>query len=250
MLIKKIMMKKIQQVLFLAIFISSISTNSFAKLITEEEEKYKGSFDVGATISNGNSKEQSIQSNLNFDYHFTKEVSNVFRSRAENKKLNRVRTKEEYFTNNQTRQDIGEKNFRFVELEFVSDRYGGYNYRISETAGFGRKLINDKDLKWLVQSSIGLRQSKLINDEKNNSFIVRAGTTVNAKINDTLSFEEIFDVSTDQNATIFRSDANLKIRLSKKLYFKLGVLIERTTNVPVGTKNSDVTTALKLGYDF
>jgi len=243
-------MRKIKQILFLTLLSLSICSNSFAKLITEEEEKFEGSFDVGATFSNGNSKEQSIQSNFDLDYHFTKEISNILKARAENKEQNEVRTKEEYFVNNQTRQSIDKLHFKFSELQFVSDRFGGYNYRVSQTIGLGKKLVDSKRYKVSVQAGVGLRQSKLINGEKRNSPTLNFGSNINLKINEHVTFEEFLSVSADNYATIIRSDANLKILVSKKLYFKLGVLIERTSTVPEGTKNSDITTGIQLGYEF
>lgn len=243
-------MSKIKQFFSLALLIISISTNSHAKLITQENEKYEGSFDIGATFANGNSKEQSIQSNFDFDYHFSEKISNIFKARAENKEQNDVRTKEEYFINNQTRRDINKQNFKFLELQFVSDRFGGYHYRVSQTAGLGRKLVDNKKYKISIQSGLGLRQSKLTNEENKNSVTVNFGSNMDIKINEHVSFEEFLSISGDSYATIIRSDANLKILISKELYFKFGILVERTTTVPVGTKNSDITTALKLGYEI
>ncbi len=245
--------------LFLAILLcffavqKNISAQETAKK-EEEKKKYKGSLDAGANFANGNSKEQSIQANFNFDYKFNKETSNVFRSRADNKKQNDIRTREMYFVNNQTKKSISKSNFKFLEIEYVSDRYGGYNYRITETVGLGRKLLDGEKFKLTIQSSIGMRQIKLINSDdstdKSNDFVVRAGSHLDAEINENVSLEENFDISTDQNATIIRSDTNLRILLSKKLYFKFGILIQRVSNVPVGRKNSDVTTGVKLGYEF
>lgn len=243
-------MSKIKQILFLALLVISIATDSHAKLITQENEKYEGSFDIGATFANGNSKEQSIQSNFDFDYHFTDEISNILKARAENKEQNNVRTKEEYFINNQTRQDIDKLNFKFLELQFVSDRFGGYHYRVSQIAGLGRRILDNKRYKVSVQSGLGLRQSKLTNDETRHSPTINFGSNVDIKINEHVSFEEFLSISGDNYATIIRSDANLKILISKELYFKFGILIERTTTVPIGTKNSDITTALKLGYEI
>lgn len=216
----------------------------------KEEKKYKGSLDVGANFLNGNSKEQSIQANFGLNYNFSEKVSNVTKSRSDNNKTNRIRTRERYFVNNQTRKEINKNNFKFLEIEYISDRYGGYNYRVSETAGLGKNLIENKKIKLTIQSSAGMRQIRLITDEKSNDFVIRVGSDFEATISETLFFTEDFDISADQNATIIRSDSNLKILLSKKLYFKFGVLIQRVSNVPVGRKNSDVITGLKLGYEF
>lgn len=241
--------------LFLTIFIALFSTNetTYAKETIEEKKekkKYKGSLDAGANFSNGNSKEQSIQSNFEFTYNFNEKTSNIFKSRADNKKLNKVRTRERYYVNNQTRNNIDKHNFKFLEIEYISDRYGGYHYRTSETAGLGRKLIDSDRFQLTVQSSAGMRQIKLTTDDKRNDIVLRIGSNFSASINDSVSFEEDFDISSDQNATIIRSDSNLRVLLSKKLYFKFGVLIQRVSNVPAGRKNSDVTTGLKLGYEF
>lgn len=224
--------------------------NQIQEDLQKDKKKYDGSFDVGFTLSKGNSQEQSIQSNLDFDYHFTDRVHNILKARAENKEQNEVRNKEEYFLNNQTRKELSKLNFKFLELQFVSDRFGGYRYRVSETAGLGRKLLDSEKYKVSVQIGAGLRQSKLTTGEERSRATAIFGSNVDLKINEHVSFEEFLNISADNYATIIRSDANLKILISKKLYFKFGVLIERTTKVPTGTKNSDITTALKLGYEF
>lgn len=233
--------------IFLALFFVS-SNFSFAD--EDVKKKYKGNIDLGATLSQGNSREQSLQANANLTYSFSETIENIFRSRAENKKLNDLRTKEEYFVNNQTRQNLGEYNFRFVELEFISDRFGGYNYRTSQTIGLGRRLINKKDTQLSVQIGSGLRQSKLTNDEKIHSATVRFGLSFSTKFNDILSFQENLDISADRIAVITRSDANLRISLNKTLYLKLGVLMNHVSDVPAGRKRTDITTALKVGYEF
>lgn len=236
------------------VFIFLFTFNAYAQETqttqAQNPKKIKGSFDIGLTLSKGNSQEQSIQSNLNFDYKIAEEVHDLLRVRAENKEQNYVRTKEEYFLNNQLRKDISKLNFKFLELQFVSDRFGGFNYRVSETAGFGRKLLDSEKYKVSVQTGVGLRQSKLTTGQKRSRATLIFGSNMDFKINENVSFEEFLNISADNYATIIRSDANLKVLISKKLYLKFGILVERTSNVPLGKKNSDITTALKLGYEF
>ena len=240
--------------LFFTSFFWQHNAQSQEVVLKPEKDKktavYKGSLDFGATVANGNSKEQSIQSNFDLKYNFNKKVSNIIAARAENQKTNDVRTREKYYVNNQTRKNISAFNFKFLEMEFVSDRFGGYNYRTSETIGIGRKLLDDEKLKLTIQSSIGLRQVKLITGEKNNNVIIRFGSNFSVDINEHVSFSEAIDVSFDKNATITRSDTNLKILISKSLYLKFGVLIQHVSEVPANTKKSDVTSGLKVGYEF
>lgn len=242
--------RKLISMIFLALFYSQSNAYAAENATLEKEKSYKGSLDFGATFANGNSKEQSIQSNFDLQNSLSDKKSNLLKARAQNTKTNKIRTRETYYVNNQTRRNISKSNFKFLEVEYVSDRYGGYNYRISETVGLGRKLLDKKDLKLTIQASAGMRQTKLTTDDKSNDVIVRFGSGFDVKLNENVSFEEDLDISFDQIATIIRSDSNVKVLISKSLYLKFGVLVQRVSNVPQGRKNSDVNTALKIGYEF
>lgn len=61
--------------IFLALFFVS-SNFSFAD--EDVKKKYKGNIDLGATLSQGNSREQSLQANANLTYSFSETIENIF----------------------------------------------------------------------------------------------------------------------------------------------------------------------------
>jgi len=229
------------------------SSNSFAsdeKIDEKKDSKLKGSMEGGITIENGNTKTESYYGSIKSEYDFYEKWKNLFNSKAHNQKENRVRTKEEYRVNNQTRYSVTKLNYSFLELEYVDDRFGGYDYRISETMGLGRSLIKEDNMSLTSQISTGLRQTKFSDGDKDDSWVIRFGTSFNWKINSTLSFSEDFDFSIDDSTRITKSDTNLKIALNKSLYLKFNLFVENKSDVPQGIKNTDTRTMLVIGFSF
>jgi len=214
---------------------------------------WKANIEAGATIAQGNSKQESVYGKNNLDYKKGK-WTDLFRSRLENTKINDTRSRERYDVNNQTRYNFRERNYQVAELEYISDRYGGYNYRTSETYGYGYDIIKREDLNLSSQISAGFRQYKLTNGHTHNSPLARLTGNLNWKIKKGISLQENLDVSIDKQTTIAKSDTALRIRIdsiSHSFYLHLGYIIEHRTNTAsADVKNTDSTFMTMIGYDF
>lgn len=213
-------------------------------------DDYKKSIEGGLKIATGNSEEESIYLNAELEDSFREDLTNILKVRADNQKENDVRSKERYFANNQTRLKISDTRYRFVELEYVNDRYSGYNYRISETFGYGRNLLAKPGLKATAQLSAGMRQEKLTDTGQENSWLVRIGSKLKYQFNENTSFSENFDISFDDDTVITAFNSNVKVKVSQKLYFKFNFLLEHIDNVPDGVEKLDTSTIVTIGYDF
>ena len=222
-----------------------------------EPKNLKLYIEAGANISQGNTRQEDFYVKNNLDYKFAQSWTEILRTRLENKKTNNLRVKERYDVNNQLRFNFSEKNYRFGELEYIDDRYGGYDYRVSETVGLGRNLISKKDINnndimtLSIQIGAGLRQSKLTTDEKENSPLARASGDFSWKIKDGLNFQERLDFSVDESVAITKSDASLKLAVSKSLYLQLGLFIENRSNTASSNiKKTDSTVMTMIGYSY
>jgi len=246
----KILQKSVLFLFIISLFFLSPPSFAQEKSLKEESAKpYKGSIEFGLKIVNGNSKEQSIYGKGELEYK--KDLwTNLFKARAQNSKENGIRSKEEYRANNQTRYNFTAKNYSFGELEYVNDRFSGNKYRISEIAGYGRNLLENK--KFVLSSRIGagLRQNKFTNGNSENSWLARVGGDFSWQITPDISFKEITNVSIDKKSTIIESDTSLKIMIQKTLYLKFSSIIEKQSSVEPGIKNTDITTLITIGYQF
>ncbi len=250
-------MKIINKVIFTVLFSIFCFSNSVAQERKKEEsvkeKSIKSNIEAGATISQGNTEEESIYSKTKIDYQ-KERYSNILKTRMENTKVNDLRVKERYDINNQTRYNFSKKNYRFLEIEYIDDRFGGYDYRSSETVGLGRDLVKRENIVLSGQLSAGLRQSKFTDSEKENTFLVRAGFDFNWKIKEGVEFNEHLDISRDQDATITKSDASLKISLDKihhSIYLQIGYFFENRSAVPDPSFNkTDTTFMTTIGYSY
>ncbi len=210
---------------------------------------FTGNIEAGATVESGNTDSEKGNIAAKLDYEKDK-WGNTLTLKAYGTKENAARSKEEYRVNNQTRYNLSNVNYIFGELDYVNDRFSGYDYRISELLGYGHQIIKRDNLKVNGEVSLGARQSSLENGDKENAFLGKIGGKLDWKITDSLNFTQSLSSSIGSDATITNSESALKSNLTETLYLKLGLDIEHISDVPVGRENTDIITKLNLGYDF
>ncbi len=244
---------KLTAIFLIFLFPVDIFAQESANKVIKAEKLWKGSAEGGSTIVRGNTHQESTYGKGNVEYKKDK-LTNLFKTRLENTKTNKVRVKERYDLNNRLRHNYNKKDFALFEIEYVDDRYGGYDYRVSESLGYGRNFVDNEGFSVSGRTSIGSRQSKFIDGDREESLLVRIGGDLDWKIKEGVEFKQHIDISFDQDTEITRSDTSVKIRMksiSDSLYFTLSYFLERKSNVPSPEiKNTDSTLMLMFGYDF
>ena len=97
------------------------------KILEDKANKnnLQASIEGGITLENGNSDTEFYYGSLKANYTINDKWSDIFNFRGENRIENHQRLKEEYRFNDQLRYSVSQLNYSFIELEYVSDRYGG-----------------------------------------------------------------------------------------------------------------------------
>lgn len=224
--------------------------------VKNEERTLKVNIEAGLNISKGNARQKSIFSKNDITY-FRDEWRNIFKTRFENTEINDKRIRERYDLNNQTRYNFDEKNFRLLEIEYIDDRFAGFDYRASQTVGYGRYFIKEKDRNFSAQISAGLRQTKLVDDRTDLSPLIRASFHYDQELKKGIMFTENLDISIDQDVTITRSDTSLKISLAnitdyanESLYLQIGYFFENRSVSESNRKKTDSVFMTTIGYSF
>lgn len=216
----------------------------------KETKKYSGKIEGGAGFETGNTESETVNLGAELHYNFSPKIENITTAKAVNSKENDVRNAEEYRLDNQTRYNLTDKDYAFLELGFVNDRFSGFEYRIDELVGYGRRLIKTNDMTLNGEISAGARQTSLTNGDKESSVLGKVSTDFDWTINQYLSFEQELAATLDSETTIINSDSGLKARMTDALYLKLGVEIENISDVPDGKESTDTRTTVSVGYDF
>lgn len=225
-------------------------TKEIVEINKEAETKnFSGNVEFGSTFETGNTQKEELKTNASLSYEKEK-WQNITKLKASNGKENDTRYDEEYRINNQLRYNRSNKDYFFGEAEYVNDRFSGFDYRISELAGYGYKLLSTDTMSLSVETSIGARQSKFINSDTENSFLGKIGQTYTWDINKNLSFSESLGISLASDSTITEFEAAFKSKITDSLYLKASFEVEHISDVPANTKKTDTVAGLTLGYDF
>lgn len=215
-------------------------------------EGWKGSVDAGLTIATGNTESENLSGDLklNRDGEFW---NSILAATARNVKENNQRTDETYTANGRLERNLTEKDSIYAALEYVDDRFGGYDYRVSESVGYGRTIHDMEHLKVQLRGGVGARQSKytpaLGGGSENEAFLEPA-LSVYWKPLEWLEFTEELSSAIGSETTITTSKSALKSPLGESLFLKLGLDVTHNSQPPLGTESTDSYTSLNLGYQF
>ena len=188
-----------------------------------------------------NSKAKLINDRIQWKHTFIAEAT-----RSSDKD---VITARRSFLSGKSDYKLGEKSYLFGLFEYEDDRFSGFDYQASLTAGYGRKLIGREYLTWDAELGAGREQRKLISDGKDSEAIVYAGTEVNWKISESASFNEKLTVK-NGDATTTKSVSAIKARINSKLATKITYTIKHVSEVPPGIDKTDEEFAVTLVYNF
>jgi len=210
---------------------------------------WKVNVEAGLLFQTGNTEKEDYSLSTVVEHDFD-QWANTLTVKAASTKENQKRASEEYRILDQARYKLSDIDYAFAELEYVNDRFSGYNYRVSENIGYGRVLYKTDDLGLTGEISAGMRQSEQNGEDMENSVLGKVSAKANWDISEGLKLTEDLSVAVASDSIITNSNTALKTQLSEKLYLKLGLDIEHISDVPDGRENIDTKTMLTIGYEL
>jgi putative salt-induced outer membrane protein len=164
----------------------------------------------------------------------------------------------------QTDYKITERIFSFGALSYEDDKFSGFQYQASVTAGIGYNFINTGATKLAGQVGIGyrsLRPEELIKDdtgavveripgESDSDVVATAGIDFEHSFNASTKVTDKFLAESGSSNTSLRNDLALEVKMSKKLSLAAGYGVRHNTKPPAGLKRTDTQTTLNLVYAF
>ena len=142
------------------------------------------------------------------------------------------------------------KNFLFGVVTYDDDKFSGYEYRVTEAIGYGRRVIEETDMILDLEIGPGARQSKLDSGDTDNEAILRAAANFGWTISKTSKFSEALTVEAGEDVTVTKSVTSLSSQIEGNLSMKITFTYKNTSEVPVGVEETDTETAITLVYNF
>jgi len=231
---------------------SSVAVSSIVMAEEDVTDKKLWSGEVGLSFisNNGNTSSQNVgvRARAIRDGNVWR---NTYKLESLNEETDDIRSAEKYFASAKFDRKLSEVDYVFGLVEHEDDRFSGYDYQTSLTAGYGRKLINSDAHKLEMEVGPGYRRSEIKGDnDVEEEGTLRGALNYDWVITNASSFRQEVSVEAGENSTISKSLSRFKSQLNGRLALVISYEAKHTSSVPVDTHKFDSTTFVSLDYSF
>ena len=211
---------------------------------------WSGSAELGATVTSGNSDTRNINGKAEVQ-HERDRWRQTARAEALTASDSGVDTAERYVASYKADYKKTKTTYIFGTIRGEVDKFSGYDYRLSEALGYGRRFWEGGDKGYFeLEAGPGARQSKLEDGTREDEAILHMAAKYRNKWTDTTEFSQDVTVESGSDNTFSESVTGIKVKINSHLAMKLSVTVKHNSDVPVDTENTDTISSLNLVFDF
>jgi len=159
-------------------------------------------------------------------------------------------TAEKYTVIGQSDYLLKAPNYLFANISHEKDRFSSFEYQTTENIGYGRRVVDEADMKLDLEVGPGARQTKAENASSENEATLRAALKLEWDISKTSKFNEVLTVDSGEDITITKSVTSLASQIEGNLSMKVTYTYKETSEVEAGFDDTDTETAITLVYTF
>ena len=215
----------------------------------EEESLWSGKATVGFLATSGNTDNSNL--NTGFELAYAPGAwGHGGELRAIHATESNATTAEAYELGWKSERKISEQQFLFGRLDWRKDRFSSFETQLSQTLGYGRRLINSDKHSLSVEVGAGARQSDLADGTNSSEAIVRGGLNYVWALSETSEFKQDLVVEAGGDNTFLVSVTALSAKLVGNLALVASYTVRHNTDVLPLTEKTDTRSALSLEYLF
>jgi putative salt-induced outer membrane protein len=215
----------------------------------KERGPWSGKAALGFLATGGNSESSSLNSAFTVAYSVGRWAHSL-EAGAINASENDQTSAEAYAQGWKTEFNMTEKDFLFARVNWRKDRFSGYDRQLSESVGYGRRLI-DTGVHFLnAEIGAGARQAHLTDGTTEQDLIWRGGLTYQWKFSETAQFTQDITAESGADNTYAESVSAIKTSLIGALALVASYTVRNNSVVPAGSEKTDTFAAVSLEYAF
>jgi putative salt-induced outer membrane protein len=211
----------------------------------------KGEVALGYLSTSGNT--DNTNANATFGLLYTLEKwAHDFDLSAIAASANEASTAEAYSAKYTGRRSLGDdgKSYLFAALDWRHDRFSAYEEELSETGGYGRRLIQRGRSLLNGELGAGARQATLIDGTEQDEGILRGALNYELTLSDNTGFKQSLVIESGDSNTSTEAISALRARLVGNVGLVLSYRIKHNSDVPAGIVATDRFTSIALAYAF
>jgi putative salt-induced outer membrane protein len=230
----------------------------------ELPQGFSGKGQVGYVMSRGNSDTDAANAKIDL-FLLTPQWKHAFTLEGLFGRSGQVTSSERWDTRLQSDYTINPSLFAFGALSYEDDRFSGFQYQASATAGLGYKFFDSSSTKLSVQAGVGyrlLRPETLLKDaasgavygripgDRESEVVGTAGIDFMHQFNSSTKLTDKLIVESGSSNTSIKNNLALEVKMSKKLALAAGYNVLHNTSTLDAVKKTDTITTLNVVYAF
>lgn len=215
----------------------------------KEKGPWSGKVAIGFLATSGNTESSSLNSGFVVTYSIGKWAHSLQTSAIKATEEEQT-TSEAYSVGWKSEYNLSQYNFLFGRVNWRKDRFSAYDQQLSESFGYGRRLIDTGSHFLNVEIGAGARQADRIDGTTEEEVILRSGLSYGWKLNDTAQFTQDFAVESGSDNTYSESVTAVKTTLLGSWSLVASYTVKNNSETPIGTENTDTFAALSVEYPF
>jgi putative salt-induced outer membrane protein len=210
---------------------------------------WAGNVRLGYLASTGNSETENSNFAFGVDYT-TGAWSHGVTGSAIGASTDDENTAEAYTLGVRSTYDYTERDYLFGRIDWLKDKFSSYDQQLSQTVGYGRRVILQPHQTLNLEIGAGARQSELRDGDEENEAIARLGAKYEYLFNESAQFNFDLGVQSGQENTFTEAVAALKTKLVGSLAAVVSYTVRNNTDVLDDTEKTDTLTSISLSYSF
>jgi putative salt-induced outer membrane protein len=216
---------------------------------------------VGYVSSHGNTDSQTANAKLDVVWN-VEQWKHELQLAGLYGKSNSIVSAEMFDAQWQSNYNITDRLFGFGALHYDDDKFSGFQYQETLSAGIGYSFIKLKDATLDAQVGVGYRRLRPEEIDKDASGEVTAripgevetGAVATATVkgmyafNDSTKLTDVIDLETGSHNTLLQNDLGLQVNMSKSLTINVGYEIRHNSSPPAPLVKTDTLVTFNLGY--
>jgi putative salt-induced outer membrane protein len=223
---------------------------ALALLATSAQAEWKGKGEAGIVFARGNTEADTV----NFKLAMSEEVGpwkHALDMAALRATSSGVRSADRFTAGWQSNYKISERTFTFGALRYERDRFSGFSYQASASAGVGYKFYDTDKTKLSGQAGAGYRR---IRDDVTGvtkaDLVFVAGLDYSRVLTATTNVVDKFHLESGSDNTLLSNFTGVEVKMSNALALSVGLDVQHNTKPPAPRKKTDTVTTVNLVYAF
>ncbi|MEM9058291.1 MAG: DUF481 domain-containing protein, partial [Pseudomonadota bacterium] len=184
----------------------------------EDEGPWSGKAGLGFLATSGNTENTSLSAMTEIGYEAGKwthglALSAINSAQESAATQSTERTAEAYTAGWRTRFSFTENNYLFGRLNYLKDRFAGFEDQFSQTVGYGRRVIGNERHTLDLEIGAGAKQLEARDGTREEDLIVRAGLDYKWAFTDSAEFTQTLLIESGESNTLTESTTALSATL-------------------------------------